>query len=251
MFVLRYLITVVLINCTSLAFAQIPKHIFNENSGEEFSFKNFTSTTKTLKQRSGVYHFGESEGEWDLVVLSNNDSLIIQLWSGSWGKDHYTKKEAWLHSCTTFNTVTVNGNKFSFGKYSGQFAEYKEEKTSANTVLLFCDPIGERTYGKDSAELGFYSSPAATFFDNKEYYQLSLAVQPDTYFAGKTKQQLKIMRNTILAKYGLLFQAGGEMEKYFRKKEWYKPFKKEVGDCLTTIEQKNIATIIKLEQLLN
>ncbi|GAB2812166.1 hypothetical protein GCM10027043_09600 [Ferruginibacter profundus] len=231
--------------------SQVPKHIFNESSGEEFVSKNFTSKIKPVKQRSGVYHFGESEGEWDLVVLCNNDSLIIQLWSGFWGDNYYSKKQEWFHLCSTFNTVTVDGNKFYFGKYSGQFTEYKEDKIATNTILLFGDPIGERTYGKDSAEAGFYSSTAATFFDNKEYYQLSLSVQPDTYFAGKTKQQLKIMRNSILAKYGLLFQAGGEMEKYFRKKEWYRPFKKEVGDCLTTIEQKNIATILKLEQLQN
>jgi YARHG domain len=249
MLTLRLIITVILISCSFPVLAQMPNHIFTESTWEEYRSTNFTSKTKPVKQRLGVYHFGDSEGEWDLVVLSHHDSLIIQLWSSSWGKDFYTKKEAWLHYCSTFNTVTLTGNKFSFGKYSGQFAEYKEGKTSTNTVLLFCDPIGERTYSKDSAEAGFYSSTAATFFNNKEYYQLSLAVQPDTYFAGKTKPQLKIMRNTILAKYGLLFQAGGEMEKYFRKKEWYRPFKKDVGDCLTTIEQKNIETILRLEQL--
>jgi len=122
------------------------------------------------------------------------------------------------------------------------------KKTTTNALLLFCDPIQERTYGKDSAEVGHYSTSIDTFYDNKERYQLSMSVQPDNYFKDKTKQELKIKRNTIYANYGLIFQAGGEMEKYFRQKNWYNPFQKDVSNCLTDIERKNIQTIARLEQ---
>lgn len=231
-----------------LSFGQIPKHLFNEITEETFSPKNFTSNTKPIKQRVGVYGFGESEGEWEFVILQNGDSISVQIWNGTWATNLYTKKQCWQKQCKTFNNVLVQGNKFFFGKYSGLFAEYKYEKEIKNALLLFCDPIQGRNYGKDSAEVGLYSISIDTFFDDKERYQLSINVQPDSFFKGKTKDELKVMRNTIYANYGLTFQAGGEMEKYFRKKNWYNPYLKDVSNCLTYIEKKNIQTIIRYEQ---
>lgn len=234
--------------------AQLPKHIFNEVTGEEFNPKDFSSQSKPIKQRLGVYHFGDSESEWDLVILSLNDSLIIQLFNGSWGENQLTKKATWLRNCQTFNTVTVTGNKFYFGKYSGMFAEMKEGKNTTKALLLFSDPIGGRNYGKDSAEVGFSHrlSTVDDFFSGqseKDYYKLSTAVQPESFFSKRSKQELKIMRNSVYAKYGLIFQAGGEMQKYFRKKQWYAPHRKDVSDCLTEIEKRNLQTIARVEQL--
>jgi len=245
----RQLLIVILLLSSAPSFGQIPKHLFNEVSGEEYNPKDFSIKIKPLKQRIGVYHFGESEGEWDFVILQNSDSLIVQIWDGTWGKNYYTKNITWLRQCRTFNNVPVQGNKFYFSQYSGQFVDCKEDNKWINALLLFCDPIGGRNYGKDSAEVGYYSTSVDTFYSDKDYYELSLAVQPESYFAGESKQELKIMRNTIYAKYGLIFEAGGEMEKYFRKKEWYDPFQKDVSNCVTEIESKNIQTIARLEQL--
>ncbi|HET6995020.1 MAG TPA: YARHG domain-containing protein [Chitinophagaceae bacterium] len=233
----------------STAFAQIPKHLFNEVSGEVYDAKDFSSGTKPIKDRIGNYHFGESEGEWNFVILQNKDSLIVQLWDGRWDKDYFIGETTWLNICHTFNKVKLEGNKISFGKYSGQFADAKDGNKSHKALLLFCDPLMGRNYGKDSAEVGYYSSETKVFYSDKEYSELSLSVKPESYFAGKSKQQLKIMRNAIYARYGMIFQAGGDMEKYFRKKEWYRPFQKNVAACLTDIENRNIETISRLEQL--
>jgi len=231
--------------------AQIPKNLFNGSTEEAYDPKKFSSNTISINQRIGTYHFGESEGEWDLIVLRNGDSLIIQIWTGGWGKNYYTQKEAWLRKCQTFNTVIVKGNKFQFGKYNGQFADYKEENNSTTrALLLLSDPIYEkRNYIKDSAEVGFYSTDLNTFYGDRDFYILSLSILPETYFSKKSKQELKIMRNAIYAKYGLIFQEGGDMEKYFRKKDWYNPYQKDVSACLTEIEKKNIETISRLEQI--
>jgi len=228
--------------------SQIPKHLFNGSSLEEYDPKSFSSNTKSLNQRIGTYHFGESEGEWDLVVLQLHDSLIIQVWTGSWSKNYYSKRDVWLLKCRTYNTVKVNANRFQFGKYLGQFADYKANNKTIRSVLLFADPTEDRNYEKDSAQVGFYSTNINTTYGDKDYYVLSLTVLPDSYFEEKSKEELKIMRNAIYAKYGLIFQPGGEMEKYFRQKEWYNPYQKDVSDCLTEIEKKNIQTIIKFEQ---
>jgi hypothetical protein len=243
----QLLLTLFAFTSTSL-FAQIPKHLFNEVTEETYDPKDFTSKTKSVEQRCGVYHFGESEGEWDLIIFQNRDSLIIQIWNGTWATNLYTKKECWQRQCKTFNRILVQGNKFFFGKYCGLFTEYKYEKKTTNALILFGDPIQGRNYGKDSAEVGHYSISIGTFYDDKERYQLSINVQPDSYFKEKSKQELKIMRNIIYANYGLIFQPGGEMEKYFKNKDWYNPFKKDVSNCLTEIEKKNIETIAKFEQ---
>ena len=46
----------------------------------------------------------------------------------------------------------------------------------------------------------------------------------------------------------MLFQKGGEIETYFTKKEWYKPFQKDVSAYLTEIEIKNLETLKRIEQ---
>jgi len=246
---IRQLFFILFALTSAFSFGQIPKHLFNEVTEETYSTKDFTSKVKPIKQRVGVYHFGESEGEWDFIIFKNGDSLIIQIWNGAWATNLYTKKEYWQRQCKTFNKVSVQGNKIYFGNYSGLFAEHKYENRTPNALLLFCDPIQERNYGKDSAEVGHYSTSIDTFYDDKERYQLSISVQPESFFKSKTKQDLKIMRNTVYANYGLIFQAGGEIEKYFKKKDWYNPFQKDVSNCLTEIEKKNIQTIARLEQL--
>ncbi|OQP65385.1 hypothetical protein A3860_17110 [Niastella vici] len=244
----QLLLTLFAFTSTSLL-AQIPKHLFNEVTEETYDPKDFTSKTKPIEQRVGVYSFGDSEGEWDLIIFKNRDSIIVQIWNGTWSTNLYTKKQCWQSQCKTFNRVPVQGNKFFFGKYSGLFTEYKYKTKTTNALILFGDPIQGRNYGKDSAEVGHYSTSLDIFFDDSERYQLSKTVQPESFFKEKTKQELKIMRNTVYANYGLIFQPGGEMEKYFKSKDWYNPFKKDVSNCLTEIEMKNIETITKFEQL--
>ena len=233
---------------TTFSYCQLPKHLFNEATGEEFDTKNFISNSKAKKELLGAYHFGESESEWDLVVLQNGDSLILQAYNGTWGKSYYSKHDIWLLECETFNKVSISGTKFKFGNYSGQFVAYKIGNKLKNAIILYCDLMAGRNYGKDSAEVGFFNTKPEVFFSRNDYYQLSIAVQPDSYFSGKSKQELRIMRNTIFAQYGLIFQQGGEMEKYFKKKDWYNPYKKDVSDCLTRIELINLQTISKFEK---
>lgn len=232
---------------TNSLFGQIPNNIFNEVTKEKFNSKSFTNSTKTLKENAGVYHFGESEGEWDLVFLPYKDSLVIQVRNGTWAEN--LGYEAWLSNCQTFNNVKIKDSKFYFGNYSGQFVEYNEGQTKSKAVILFSDPILGINYKKDSAEVGFYLTSIDTFFDDKERFELSLEVKPENYFVNKTKQELKILRNTIYANYGLIFRKGGDMDKYFSSKDWYQGWRNDVSSCLTEIEKRNLAILKKFENL--
>jgi hypothetical protein len=242
------LLFIAFILITDNLFGQIPNNIFNEITGDKFDKKDFTISKQSYKKNVGVYHFGESEAEWDLIFIPYKDSLIIQIWNGIWAEELGFKNQAWLNTCQTFNKVKIAGSKFYFGNYSGQFVDYKDGQTKTKSVILFSDPIQGRNYNKDSAEVGFYTYSIDTFFDSKERYELSLEIKPDIFFANKTKQELKILRNTIFANYGLIFQKGGEIEKYFSKKEWYNPFQKDVSNYLTEIEKKNLETLKRFEQ---
>ncbi len=240
-------LTIFLLTTDSL-FGQIPKFIFNEVNGEEFDCNYFSFSKKTFEQNVGVYHFGESEGEWSLVFLSFEDSLIIQVRNGFWSElPGFENQFFWITKCQTFNNVKIKDDKFYFGIYSGQFADYKVGKYETRAVLLFSDPINGRNYKNDSAEVGFYLTSIDTFFDNKDRYDLSLEVKPEDYFLNKTKLELKILRNTIYANYGLIFQSGGDMDKYFSSKDWYRGWRNDVSYCLTEIEKRNLAILKRFE----
>lgn len=57
---------------------------------------------------------------------------------------------------------------------------------------------------------------------------------------AKTAGDLKIMLNEIYARYGYIFVAGGEMDKYFRKQPWYHPVFTNVDALITDTEHENI-----------
>jgi len=64
--------------------------------------------------------------------------------------------------------------------------------------------------------------------------------------SGKSKYDLKIMRNEIFARHGFIFQTN-EMQDYFSKQSWYNPRYSDVNNMLTSIEKDNIALIKKFE----
>jgi len=71
------------------------------------------------------------------------------------------------------------------------------------------------------------------------YAWLSERLATESDLAGKTKYDIKIMRNTIFAMHGYIFKTQ-DMKDYFSKQKWYKPQKDNVNTELSTIENKNI-----------
>ena len=56
------------------------------------------------------------------------------------------------------------------------------------------------------------------------------------------------MRNTLYAKYGQVFRLGGELDEYFKKKDWYEPTLLETGQFLTDIERINLQLLEEEEK---
>ena len=105
------------------------------------------------------------------------------------------------------------------------------EQATAFTPYLTADVI---------VDDGAVTSNSSGFNDDNPYSWLSDRLATDIDVRGKTKEDLRIMRNTIFAMHGYIFQTK-EMKEYFQQKNWYEPIKTDVSSELTSIEQKNIA----------
>ena len=238
----KFLIPILILFATR-SYAQIPKTIFQGDSQKEYSAGDFTVASRTLSQAIGVYHFGESEGETDFIVLPFKGSIIIQISSHTWGKNPKTGSDTWLREFTTFNKVILKGSNFEFGKkYKGIFAVYNGKIKQA--ILLNGDPSNNIVYGRDSAEVGHYETDLATYFNGKKYPEVSLKVIDEKYLAGKSKQELKYMRNEVFAMYGLIFQNPATAALFNKR---YIAWRKDVLMCLTDIEKYNLEIIKNYE----
>ena len=60
------------------------------------------------------------------------------------------------------------------------------------------------------------------------------------------KEQLRIIRNEIFARYGYIFKSN-DLKKYFGQQSWYDPKRENVDKYLSEREQKNIILLIEAE----
>ena len=63
---------------------------------------------------------------------------------------------------------------------------------------------------------------------------------------GKSKYELRFMRNEIFARHGYIFKSQ-ELNGYFAKQPWYKPTTTDVNHVLSETEKKNVELIKSME----
>ena len=97
-------------------------------------------------------------------------------------------------------------------------------------------------------EIGIKRSSLNDYFEGK-FVSSSIRDLTEGEILKMTKSDLKIMRNEVFARYGFVFQQGGEMDTYFRKQEWYRPQHKNVDNYLTAVERRNVTLIQKVENV--
>ena len=56
------------------------------------------------------------------------------------------------------------------------------------------------------------------------------------------------MRNEVYARYGMIFQKNGDMDKYFSKQDWYYGRSKSTEEFLTQLEKDNIKLVLEVEK---
>jgi len=242
----KLIFTFTLLVITASVSAQLPKTILQGDSQENYPAGKFTISKRSIAQSAGVYHFGESEGESDLIVLPYKSGLIVQVSGYNWGTDPKTGTETWLREFKTYNHVILKGSTFQFGKYHGTFALYKGKIKKA--ILLNGDPSSDLVYGKDTVEAGHFDTDLATYFNGKKYPEISLKLIDEKYLSGKSKEVLRYMRNEVFAMYRFIFKDPATAALFHDR---YLPWRKDVLMCLTEIEKHNLKLIMDYEKKLN
>ena len=198
-------------------------------------------TPKFLAEYQGVYHFGDSEDESDLLLIFSLDKIYGQIRSGSWSADG----KSWIWKYENLKEIKIEGNKFTSKKSSGEFVSY-DNGTERIKGLKIYKPWSE-TPEAGHYEIGLRKSSLDKFL-NGQFTQASTRILSKEDLIKTTKADLKLMRNEIFARYGLKFTAGGEMDQYFKKYDWYHAQYDNVDQFLTDIEKENINLIKELER---
>jgi hypothetical protein len=187
-----------------------------------------------------VYHFGESEGESDLLILSVSNKLYAQIKQGSFSDDGMS----FVWNYRNLSNVRVEGNKFYSDQYTGAFIFYNDGERDVPALKIDNPWSGMPVDGK--YEIGLSSYMVADYFAGK-YPQASRRELTLNELREMTAQELKIMRNEIFARYGYTFIPGGAMDTYFRQQDWYRAEHKNVDAFLTELEKQNIKLIQQVE----
>ncbi|WP_340077386.1 YARHG domain-containing protein [Leptobacterium sp. I13] len=188
-----------------------------------------------------VYHFGDSEAESDLILLFSNDKIYGQIKYGAWSDDG----NSWVWTYENLTNVKVEGNKFYSDQTDGEFVIYDSGVEKINGLKIY-DPWIE--IGVNSAyEVGVKSYSIENYY-NGLFTKASKRLLSKEELRTMTKSELKFMRNEIFARYGYIFNPGGEMDTYFNSQNWYSGQHYNVDNFLTDLERENIELIQLVEK---
>jgi hypothetical protein len=195
---------------------------------------------KLTIEYQGVYRFGDSENESDLLLFFFIGKVIGQIRSGSWSTDG----KSWLWNYENLSDIKIEGNKFTSSKANGEFVIYDKGNGKIKGLKIMNPWSGVPENGQ--WEIGQRKGSPNDFLAGK-FIEASLRLLDENELVMLNKSDLKLMRNEIFARYGLKFNTGGEMDNYFRNLTWYQSQHDNVDKFLTDLEKENIRTIQQLE----
>ena len=181
-------------------------------------------------------------------------------------------RDRYYFDMVEFGTWSLKGDtiKVNFKKISGQrgIGKAKSHPTGANMdyydeMVNFVEYIDTKDYLLWSKVLEDIGKDEATNFKiynaNIDCSTINFDINlPGDYFIASSKkltknelskykkEELRLMRNEIFARYGYIFNSA-DLAKHFAKTKWYTPINNNVDKYLTEIEKTNIATIKELE----
>lgn len=200
---------------------------------------------KTLIEYQGAYYFGESEGESTLRIFNSGKEIVAQIQRGSWN-DEGTD---WVMTYENLTNVNIEKTgEFISEEYQGRFVRHNNGDSLAKCLKVYNSWSGV-TESQYEYEVGCKYPLSWDDILYGDYTQASTQLLVADELKRLSSKELKIMRNEIFARYGYRFIPEGKMDKYFQRKEWYKPQHNDVVPFLTKIEKKNIQTIQKEEKL--
>jgi hypothetical protein len=220
----------------------------------------------TLKTWGQVQVKGSPKGTMLEHKFASSFNYYFFCENGSLAKDCY------YFDIVEFGTWSMNGDtiKLNFNKISGLrgIGEAKNHPTGANLdyydeMVNFVEYIDKEDYllwSKIQKDISKDESSNFKIWNaNIDCSVIKFNMElPGDYFIASSKtltkdelkkyskQDLKLMRNEIYARYGYIFNSA-DLKTYFEKKKWYEPKIENVDKYLTETEKKNIATIKEIE----
>ena len=203
---------------------------------DKVTLKDFQKYVLTdITGYTGEYHFGESEGESTLkIIVTPAKKVYIQLYYAEYNE----KKNKWDLKVDNYNNVEILGNKIIIKSRNLEFMTYSREHTRG--ILAESTENGKKIY-----EFGNYTG---NLYTPGKYPEMSVREITKEETTKKTKKELRIMRNEVYARYGMIFEKGGEMEKYFLAQDWYSGNEKNTEQFLSQLEKNNVKLVIEEEK---
>jgi len=195
---------------------------------------------KLTIEYGGIYEFGFSEAESELIIIYTPNGLVAQIKSGRWSEDG----KGWNTVFRTLTNVQIIEGEFKSDQYSGDFVRLNFNGDLRKGLKMRNPWTSWVKEGQNEVGLkGNHSD----YFEGK-YPQGSNRILSKDELTSLTKNELTIMRNEIFARYGYQFKKGGMMDTYFVRQSWYQAQLSDVNSLLTKIELTNIETILQLEK---
>lgn len=212
--------------------------------------KNYQTFQASIADLQGVWHFGESESEWSVAIIPYEGGFIVQTSSVFYSE----KMQNFLSVYSTMNKMKIENGVFRIAKphsesghYAATFIESKgvNPKIGKKDVMILLD--GDSLIsGKDAIlEAGVFHTTLEKWFG--DHHPLSCTILDEEYLKTRSAAELALMRNEIYAYYGMVFKSD-ELTNHYSKMAWYRPWRKNVDECISQLEWKNIELIKKWER---
>jgi hypothetical protein len=148
--------------------------------------------------------------------------------------------------------IDQDGDRWNKGSTISAFAEGEQMSSvsSSTSHYLFQENFSQNNISKVSYEsfgetysyvpnIGF-SVGKRIIYDG--FVLLLDFVIPDSSLAVLNKEELRLLRNTIYARYGMIFQSK-DLKTHFQQFNWYNPRSNNVASRLTDVDKENIKNI--------
>lgn len=226
----------------------IAQNIVNGRNIELNPYKLVLHNSNNQFEATGTYCFGESEWESSLYILKSENGYIAQF--------HYTdvidiEPNPFVPRFVNLENVKIENGVFFANGWEGQFAfcndtsfdSYPPDIINSNGLIILEKPPSPKLIFVNEFGIKYDGFPE---FMGK-YPEASYRLLQESDLHGMSKNELRIMRNEIFARYSYDFRDGGEMEHYFNNTTWYRPVHSNVDSYLTEIEKYNIELIRRFE----
>jgi hypothetical protein len=222
------------------SFAQIVN-----GTGMELPAKQFSNWFEKGSGYTGVYYFGMSEWESELLIIQTDEFVEVQLKFQDIIVDNEGEFVRFKTSFQNLENNCIKNDSLLSGGLKGQFKYFNDGQSLTPGLILYESPFNLI----DKNEFGIrINAQPETYFDGDYPFASAVLIDGDR-LSEFNREELKIIRNEIFARYGHDFKEGGEMNLYFKSKEWYSPESKDISNLLTEIEKRNIYIILEMEAI--